>query len=339
MDYLARLRAAVGGGDVEGALAALKEASEAEADLAEVVVPFRQDLLGTLFKGLGNEATHDRSVLFLSNICTGDNLALLEVCSLLKGNDRALFAGAAAVLARVCPRSPEARSALPHWVVDSLVPVLGRKQEKEGFVDRRKWSRVMAVEALGAIGDARAVPALVSALNDKEPMIVLRARYALSRMRDAKAVVDAVAGLLSSETRVVPSVGGLWVLERIVLGTPAKHTEKIFHLLPILAGVIARSDDQEVQVRASNAMVGIDEKRGVKEIAALMGKDFGKRSGHVKRAAAMALIRLADAGYPAARAELERLVSAEEKLAEEKRPEYYEEAKATLDELRAEEKE
>jgi len=336
MDYSDLLRAALKSGDTEGLISALKDASDSEADLAEVVVPFKKDALALLFKALGKEAAHDRAVILLSEICTGDMGALLEVCGLLKSGDKALYAGGAAVLSRVCPRSPEARSALPPWVLESLISTLKGKTVKEGFVDRRRWSRVRAVEALGAIGDAKAIPVLVSALDDEDAMIVLRARYALAGMKDKEAVAGELGRVLSSETHIVPLVGALWVVEKVALAAPSGRPEFSL-LIPVLAGLLAKNDDAEVQMRAANAMVSIDEKQAVREIAALLGKDFGKRDGGVKRTAASALVRLAEAGYPAAREELKRLVAREGKLPEGKRAACYEEAKLALDAIKSKE--
>jgi len=338
VDYRARLYSALKRKDAGELLGALKEASDAEEDLAELIRPVQKDAASILFEGLKDERTHDASALVLAKICARDRKMLLEVCRLLEDENPALIAGAAAVLANTCSRSPKACADLPEWVIERLATVLKRKPEREPFVDRRRWSRVRAIDALGTIGNPAAIPHLVAALDDKDVMIVMRARYALARISDPVKVVDEISRHLSTEARVVPLVNALWVLERITLASSESQMAGFKKVVPILSRLIVESKDPEVRLRAMRALVNIDKNQGVGAISKLLYMNFGAKDERVWRAAIRSLERMAKIGCPEALHALRAFVEREEKFPEGRRSAAYSKAKSVLGMLEAEEK-
>lgn len=69
------------------------------------------------------------------------------------------------------------------WLEDAAGKNQGKKKSPQNpGATPRKWVRQKAVEALGMIGDARAVPALTEALNDKHEPVREAARQALEKL-------------------------------------------------------------------------------------------------------------------------------------------------------------
>ena len=326
------IRDAVAGRDVRPLLAALKGASDAEEDLGELVTPERDAVLSLLFGGLPDEKLHDSCVLFLSKICARDRSSLARVFALLKGKDARAASGAAAVVATVCARNPKLCQPAPRGAVASLRALLSNPA-REDFHDDRSV-RPRAVEALGALGDAAAVPVLVSALGDEDDAVAEKAKYSLVGMRTQARVLAEVTRLLSPAASAAPVSRALWVVNRMALSGDADESS-FSPLLPDIARVIASKDDAIVQWRAASAAVAIDRAKGVRAIAGLLAQEFGSRNERAWRNAVSALSRLAESGYPAARDEIRRFVSSQERLPEEKRRAAYGEARFALDVLEA----
>jgi len=337
VDYKIKLDSALERRNVNELLELLKEANNAEEDLFELTRHAQKDVMRMLFEGLKSEQTHDISAIIIAKICARDSNLLLDVCRLLEEKNPALVAGAAAVITNTCSRSPESCKKLPNWIVGRLVDILKMRQQ-EVFVDRRRWSRARAIEALGVMGDSAAIPALVSALEDKDLIVVMHARYALARMPDSAKVVDAILRFLSSESRIAPIVNALWILERITLSSPEGQMAQLKKAVPILTGLISKSSDPEVLYRGMRALANIDKEKGVESISALLYKDFGVKSERIEHFTVRNLVRLAKTNCPAAEHALRAFVEHEERLPENKRSPIYREAKSALEMLEAEEK-
>ena len=153
--------------------------------------------------------------------------------------------------------------------VTSLIKALA--YQKDSLV---RW---LAAEALGNLGDARAVEPLIAALKDSDSSVRQRAAEALGKLRDTRAVEPLITALKDRDSYVRQRAAD--ALDKI--GAPAIE----------LFITALKDSDSDVRQRAAEALWQIGDARAVEPlIAALKDSDSG-----VRRRAAEALYKLRDA--------------------------------------------
>jgi HEAT repeat protein len=165
----------------------------------------------------------------------------------------------------------EARERITRWFEDHGAV----DRELEHLRSRRGWHRAQAAFTLGDMGSARAVPALVAALEDRDRDVRAAATRSLGHLQASEAIEPAVHAAV--ERRVPRSVVGAAALE---LG-PAVLAE----LTPLL-------EHERPQVRATAAeLVGLLDVSG--NAGPLVAR-LRDPAPAVRAAAAVALVRVAD---------------------------------------------
>ncbi len=154
------------------------------------------------------------------------------------------------------------------------------ERELERLTDPRAWRRAQAAFALGDMGSAAAIPALVAALQDRNSDVRSAATRSLGHLRATEAIEPAIHAAIAQ--RVPRSVVTAAAIE---MGAPVAH-----ELPPLF-------DHEEARVRsAAVELFGLLDISGDAEpiVASL-----GDPSPRVRAAAATALERVADASAAA----------------------------------------
>lgn len=137
---------------------------------------------------------------------TGDERAVEPLIAALKDDDHVVCTAAVQALARLhidWSSSPAARAAVP-TLIDALEDSYSLASRRhDGYDDERKASardvRRAAAEALGRIGDARAVAPLITALKARDSTIRYFAAEALGKVKDARAVAPLIVALIDPD--------------------------------------------------------------------------------------------------------------------------------------------
>jgi len=277
-----------------------KMASSSGGRIAERLMPL-----------LEKEETFDCAVLLLSRISSVNDEALASVIALLDDEKTQFQAGAAGVLSEFCNRKPSDhcrnRYGQAKSVLGKLMRVTKNNKQPEPFKDKRRWSRVKAVEAIGEMNIPEAIPFLVELLGDGDPMVVFRARAALSKHKE-KEVIDAMQEILKKEKSDSQILGALWILDRLANQYSRGESEDLRRVIPALLELFERQLDERVHSRIVRLLLRIDEKEGVLALESLLTKDAGKRTAKLHETAVSYLGRLAENGNEEALNALKRFV-------------------------------
>ena len=190
----------------------------------------------------------------------------------------------------------------------AVAPLLAALRDEDRFV------RSSAAEALGEIGDVRAVEPLVAALKDKESLVRASAAKALGEIGDVRAVEPLVAAALSpdifrgEEAEALRRIGGAQAMESLALALKNKDArvrKRAVRQLWRIGGVsaveplVAALNDQDQDVRkaardtlmeAVQTLAQIDPAAVEPLVAMLRGKHPA-----VREAASQALCRIGPA--------------------------------------------
>jgi HEAT repeat protein len=185
----------------------------------------------------------------------------------------------------------------------------------EELYNRSPLERRQAAQALGEIGDPRAVPHLIDVLQDKDPLIRRHAVEALGKIRDKRAVPALITvldgreepsfirtaaagslGLIEDPAAVPALIRALHATDWDVRSRAARSLGKIGDVRAI-APLLAVLEDKDPLIRgyAVDALGGIGDLSAVKPLAEVLEKDDDKV---VRKKAERALVRIWEAAGP-----------------------------------------
>jgi HEAT repeat protein/nucleoside diphosphate kinase/tetratricopeptide (TPR) repeat protein len=189
----------------------------------------------------------------------GDSNAVIGLITALRAKNFFVVEAAAEGLIRIGKES-----------VPELITVLS--DEKNG-----EQERVVAAEVLGAIGDTRAVPALISALGTENPYVRADSAEALGRIGDSRALSALKAALSDMDSYVRESVQeAILKIESKNARPPAKERQRNYKPTQDTKTLIAKDKAYREQIKpvrnfARNRLMGRTNQTGFAQLRVLAG--------------------------------------------------------------------